>query len=91
MYASNEDEFNRDESDWVVLRQTPPTNTVSGLTFFSTFCILFYLFLLKILQEAVSLINDEQSNSSSSSSSSSDDSSSESDRSDISSSLSSTE
>jgi hypothetical protein len=41
MYASNEDEFNRDESDWVVLRQTPPTNTVSGLTFFCIFCILF--------------------------------------------------
>ena len=30
MYASNEDEFNREEDDdWVYLRQTPPTTTVN--------------------------------------------------------------
>ncbi|CAF5037466.1 unnamed protein product, partial [Rotaria sp. Silwood1] len=28
MYASNEDEFNREEDDWVFLRQTSPENTI---------------------------------------------------------------
>lgn len=29
MYASNEDEYNREDDDWVLLRQTPPANTVT--------------------------------------------------------------
>ncbi|CAF0758764.1 unnamed protein product [Adineta steineri] len=28
MYASNEDEFNQDDGDWVFLREVPPTNTI---------------------------------------------------------------
>jgi hypothetical protein len=32
MYASNEDEFNREDDDWVLLRQTPPTTTVNYLS-----------------------------------------------------------
>jgi hypothetical protein len=31
MYASNEDEFNREDDGWVYLRQTPPTTTVNYL------------------------------------------------------------
>ena len=31
MYASNEDEFNREDDDWVFLRQTPPATTVNYL------------------------------------------------------------
>lgn len=31
MYASNEVEYNREDDDWVYLRQTPPINTVNYL------------------------------------------------------------
>jgi hypothetical protein len=31
MYASNEDEFHREDDDWVFLRQTPPAATVKYL------------------------------------------------------------
>jgi hypothetical protein len=85
MYASNEDEYNREDSDWVFLRQTPPINTVKD--FQIPYFVVFYSFILKILHGAVNLVDDEQSNSSSSSSSSS----SKSVRTDSVSSLSSTE
>jgi hypothetical protein len=41
MYASNEDEYNRGDEDWVFLQQTPPENTVNSIHSFS---ILFYLY-----------------------------------------------
>jgi hypothetical protein len=28
MYASNEDEFNREDEDWIFLHQTPTADTV---------------------------------------------------------------
>ena len=46
MYASNEDEYNREDSEWVFLRQTPPINTV--IRFFKNlFIILFILYLIQ--------------------------------------------
>lgn len=31
MYASNEDEFNSQDGEWIFLKQTPPENTVKDL------------------------------------------------------------
>jgi hypothetical protein len=41
MYASNEDEYDREDSDWILLRQTPPINTVKYFSNSFGFCLYF--------------------------------------------------
>jgi hypothetical protein len=43
MYASNEDEYKREDDDWVFLRQTSPENTVKcfGVLLFFEFYFIF--------------------------------------------------